>query len=357
MKTLYQFLLLLSVVSLTAACSQTSKEKTQADTTKVATSEPLAEKKIEIPVEKTENPTSTEGFDPASMPVSSQTLGAFPYVSLIEGYAKMDRSNQNGSAEISSQKDVAFDRYEFFDGTKLIPIEGRLITIRATGKGASSFQVMKTYETLITGLGGVKVWQGSGKVMYENEIKFEDERHRGNYQLAKEDMGVYVVKTQDREVWVEAYKTWQQKDANSDNYWLTVVEREALPMKASILPAEQLKKELDANGRVALYINFDTDKASIKSESQPIVEQVVKLLKANPDLKLTVEGHTDNAGTPDYNRQLSESRAKAVMTALTGQGIASSRLKAIGFGQTKPLADNANEQGKAKNRRVELVKQ
>ncbi|HEX8659785.1 MAG TPA: OmpA family protein, partial [Hymenobacter sp.] len=73
-------------------------------------------------------------------------------------------------------------------------------------------------------------------------------------------------------------------------------------------------------------------------------------------LKLAVQGHTDNAGTPVHNQELSEARARTVVATLTAQGIAPDRLQAAGFGQTKPLADNATEPGKAKNRRVELVK-
>lgn len=84
--------------------------------------------------------------------------------------------------------------------------------------------------------------------------------------------------------------------------------------------------------------------------------EVVKLLQANPALRLAVEGHTDNAGTPAHNQQLSEARAHAVVTALAAQGIATGRLQSAGFGQTKPLADNATEAGRAQNRRVELVK-
>jgi outer membrane protein OmpA-like peptidoglycan-associated protein len=86
------------------------------------------------------------------------------------------------------------------------------------------------------------------------------------------------------------------------------------------------------------------------------VAEVVKLLQASPALRLAVEGHTDNAGTPAHNQQLSEARAQAVVAALAAQGIATSRLQAAGFGQTKPLADNATETGRAQNRRVELVK-
>lgn len=84
--------------------------------------------------------------------------------------------------------------------------------------------------------------------------------------------------------------------------------------------------------------------------------EIVKLLQANPALKLAVEGHTDNAGTPAHNQTLSEARAREVVRTITAQSIAPDRLQAAGFGQSRPLADNATEDGRAKNRRVELVK-
>jgi outer membrane protein OmpA-like peptidoglycan-associated protein len=113
---------------------------------------------------------------------------------------------------------------------------------------------------------------------------------------------------------------------------------------------------LNAKGSVALYINFETSKSIIKPESQTIVDQIAQLLKENPALKINVEGHTDNVGTPAANQTLSESRAKAVMNTLVTKGIYKTRLAAKGWGQTKPVSDNNTDDGKAKNRRVEIVK-
>jgi outer membrane protein OmpA-like peptidoglycan-associated protein len=86
------------------------------------------------------------------------------------------------------------------------------------------------------------------------------------------------------------------------------------------------------------------------------VVEVVKLLQQNPALRLAVQGHTDNTGSADHNRQLSKARAQAVVANLTQHAIASPRLQAAGFGPDRPIADNGTEQGKARNRRVELVK-
>jgi OOP family OmpA-OmpF porin len=289
------------------------------------------------------------GFDINKVPIVNPPLGQFPYFSLIEGYQRSDRTKD----DLEYNRDAAYDRYEFFDGTRIIPVEGRLTTIEAKGEGASPFQIFKTYESLVAGLGGVKVFEGDMRAMDSRNLTFRENRHR--YPVSDDDqMAVYVVRMPNKEIWVEAYvSTFLRR---TGVYYLTVVEKKAFEAKASLLPAEEMKKEIEAEGHVALYINFDFDKADIKPESQPIVNEIVTLLRNNPSLNLTVEGHTDNVGTLAYNKQLSEARAKSVVAALTSQGIEARRLKAAGFGQEKPISDNSTDEGRAKNRRVELVK-
>ena len=113
---------------------------------------------------------------------------------------------------------------------------------------------------------------------------------------------------------------------------------------------------LNKDGRITLSIHFDTGKATIKPESQKIVNEIAALLKGNSGIQVSIEGHTDNTGTPQGNRSLSEARAKAVVEAVAGLGVEASRMSAVGWGQDKPIADNATEDGRAKNRRVEVVK-
>ena len=120
--------------------------------------------------------------------------------------------------------------------------------------------------------------------------------------------------------------------------------------------ADSLKSELDKNGRAVLYINFDFNKATIRPDAKPIIAQVVKLLTDDPSLTLVINGHTDNVGQHDYNVKLSQTRAAAVVSALVAARIAPGRLSSGGFGPDQPIADNGTEKGRAKNRRVELVK-
>ncbi len=125
---------------------------------------------------------------------------------------------------------------------------------------------------------------------------------------------------------------------------------------AQDVTASAMLDALNKDGRVALYINFDTGKATIRPDSKPIIDQIVQMMKANGSLELSVEGHTDNVGDAKSNQVLSENRAKAVAAAIVAQGVEAKRLSTAGYGQDKPVADNSSEEGRAKNRRVELVK-
>jgi outer membrane protein OmpA-like peptidoglycan-associated protein len=122
--------------------------------------------------------------------------------------------------------------------------------------------------------------------------------------------------------------------------------------------AKAMSDALQQTGHIALYnIYFDTDKADLKPESDAALKEIQKLLTANPKLNLFVVGHTDSTGDFDHNLDLSRRRAAAVRDALINRmHIAASRLSANGVGPLSPVASNDAEAGRAKNRRVELVK-
>ncbi|MGH9159684.1 MAG: OmpA family protein, partial [Vicinamibacteraceae bacterium] len=136
---------------------------------------------------------------------------------------------------------------------------------------------------------------------------------------------------------------------------------ETVPMEAKMVKvdAASMAKDIAASGHVALYgIYFDTDKTDIKPESAETLQEIAALLKQDAKLNLYVVGHTDNQGGYEYNMDLSQRRAAAVVTSLTSaHGVDTQRLKPAGVGLLVPMASNDNDEGRAKNRRVELVKQ
>jgi outer membrane protein OmpA-like peptidoglycan-associated protein len=104
-------------------------------------------------------------------------------------------------------------------------------------------------------------------------------------------------------------------------------------------------------------IQFDFDKSTIRADSEPVLQRVLGILNARPDLKLEIQGHTDNVGSGEYNQRLSETRATSVVAWLAGKRITHGRLTARGYGMSQPVADNGSDEGRARNRRVELKKQ
>jgi outer membrane protein OmpA-like peptidoglycan-associated protein len=158
---------------------------------------------------------------------------------------------------------------------------------------------------------------------------------------------------------VAGKKIWVQVDINNngEQYVLTVVEEAAMEQKVEFT-AMELAKALGDTGSVALYgILFDTGKATIKPESAKALAPVGELLTSQASLKLEIQGHTDNVGAPAANLKLSQDRAAAVKAYLVKTfGVAADRLLPVGLGDTRPVGDNKTDDGRAKNRRVELVK-
>ncbi len=150
--------------------------------------------------------------------------------------------------------------------------------------------------------------------------------------------------------------TWCYVEASEGYYGLWIIDEKDFEKKLTF-SAEQMKKALDAEGHVAVYgILFDTDKAFLKPESVPPLQEIVKLLQQNASLKVEIQGHTDDQGSDEHNMTLSDNRARTVLQYLTLFGIAPERLTAKGYGETTPVAPNDTPEGRAKNRRVELVK-
>jgi len=208
-------------------------------------------------------------------------------------------------------------------------------TLKEDAKPSSELQISRNYVSAVKNMGGT--------ILFDGQCSDADCAENCGYRM----MIGKVIKG-GNELWVEVVPF-----NDGGDYYLTVVAKEA--MKQDVTASDMLNA-LNRDGHIALYINFDTGKSIIKPESKVIIEQIVQMMKANPEVKISVEGHTDNVGNPKSNKMLSDDRAKAVVTAIVAQGIDAKRLSSVGHGQDKPIADNKTEEGRAKNRRVELVK-
>ena len=164
-------------------------------------------------------------------------------------------------------------------------------------------------------------------------------------------LSTIVIQKDGKETWVEV-RSWPSF------YRLNIIERTIMKQEI-IANADAMGDNLKNTGHVAVYgINFDFGKADLRPESDTVISQISILLKNDLSLKLYVVGHTDNAGTLDLNMKLSKERADAVVNSLTTKyGIQADRLKSFGLASLAPVASNDTDEGRAKNRRVELVKQ
>ena len=236
-------------------------------------------------------------------------------------------------------EDIKFDSYNFFNGKNCTTVEGkkfkRTYTLKEDAQKSSVIQISRNYANAVRKMGGTVIFEGAPQ----------------NAECADNNglqMMIGKVVKDGNEMWVEVVPTGDGSD-----YYMTIVLKELMKQDVT---ASNMFDALNRDGHIALYINFDTNKSVIKPESKSIIDQIVEMLKSNPELKLSVEGHTDNVGNAVANKALSEERAKSVITAIVSQGIAVERLSSSGYGQDKPIGDNNTEEGRTKNRRVELVK-
>jgi outer membrane protein OmpA-like peptidoglycan-associated protein len=291
-------------------------------------------------------------FDLASVPVTSKELPAFPYLSTPSGVEK---------ANISERVDLDFDRTHVVAGEDLRQVEGRIYEryFYLSDLKWSPLAAHRNYENALKAMGATRV--DKMNPMSEAFIA----RHGGDQDAIQKKLDVRSFAPSDDpdvpnfEQWLIRTPTtniWLSFHLASNAIYLRTVEEKALEQKVSVVPAEKLSRVLKADGHVALYLNFDHDSAAIRPDSLPAVGEVAKLMRSEPGLKLKVEGHTDNVGTPEHNRKLSLARAQSVVKAIVDQSIAPSRLTPAGLGSDRPLADNGSEEGRAKNRRVELVR-
>jgi outer membrane protein OmpA-like peptidoglycan-associated protein len=233
---------------------------------------------------------------------------------------------------IKNCDDKDFDRYTFYtDKGKEVDVEGHYTMIWYEAnegvKIASPLAIIRNYQQAIKRVGG--------------NVLFEDSRYT-SLKFAKNG----------KEIWALIDTAW------SGGYQIHLVEKQEMTQEI-VADAQAFSNDLKDTGHTAVYgIYFDTGQSVIKPESEAALAEIAKLIKGNADLKLNVVGHTDNVGGIDSNMRLSQARANAVVQALVGKyGIAAIRLKTYGVGSLAPVASNDTEEGKARNRRVELVKQ
>lgn len=238
---------------------------------------------------------------------------------------------------IYEYKESDFDSEEFYDPAKKgagdkVTVEGRKFFIKygiSEGvKPPTELQITRNYANAIRKIGGIAYEESSGWLWMK---------------LARDG----------KEIWARVYV-----GGNGEFYHLVIVEKASMVQEV-VADAKTMAEDISNAGKVAVYgIYFDTNKTEIKQESEPTLTEIARLMKENPALKLHVVGHTDNVGEFSYNMKLSQARAEAAVATLVSKyAVSQNRLKSFGVGPLAPVTSNKTEEGRAKNRRVELVEQ
>jgi outer membrane protein OmpA-like peptidoglycan-associated protein len=240
----------------------------------------------------------------------------------IEGSKDHPMFNRLSGFYITDYSAEDFATHQFYYLDKDDVVEGKKTSIAyVSDNEVGALKIIRNFSNAIKKIGGQAFEEGENRV-------------------------VLFLKKGNAETWAEVY-------SYSDSYNLTIIEKGEVEQE---ITANAILEELNKTGKAILYINFDSGKSTIKKESMPIVEQIIEMMNQAKDINLSVEGHTDSDGSNESNLKLSEARAKAVVEAITKGGIDAARLSSAGFGEEKPIADNSTDEGKAKNRRVELIK-
>ena len=256
---------------------------------------------------------------------------------------------------------------------KKLEVKGELTRIGYEGPAkASAIEVLENYRGLLEGNGYKVIYEAAGddigsdaggwfaKVTGEVDQLFEYSNSAAHYMVAerdkdgvKTDIGLYVT---EYDIGTKGKTDIVKGQAIID---LNIVRAGALKSKMVTVSSSEIKKGIVEQGHIAIYgIYFDTDKSDLKTESKTSLDQVAQYLKDNPDIKIHVVGHTDNVGEMAHNLKLSNDRAGAVVAALEKDyAVPAERLNPAGVGPLAPIASNETDEGRAKNRRVELIPQ
>lgn len=286
-------------------------------------------------------------FDINSIPVSDKELGAFPFFSLPDGLAEQNKPIQR-----------KFDRLFFPLNGIMTPVEGKLWKSNIVVKPGTSDEwslpyFEKSYDEAIKAAGGVKVFDG--QISNEEYDRYKSQAaylgEDGSIGYTDQNIKVYVIRRAD------GGDVYIQLTGNTAGGYLNILQKEPFKQTITMLKSDEIQKELTEKGKAVLHINFDVDKATLKTDGKEAVNEIAKVLTADKSLKIAVNGYTDNTGDEKHNLELSKQRALTVKNELISKGIASNRLTSEGFGPKNPITQNTSEEGKAQNRRVELVKQ
>lgn len=326
----------LAFASLIASCNSSLQDQNGEET-----ETPLTSESTENISEETE---FTAHFNINDVAFTTVDIGDFPFITLPKGLEEMNRPLLR-----------AFDLCFFpIDGV-MTPIDGNLYKTNVAAERGTDFSqhyFNKSMEDYLHSIGAVKVFDGEiTKEEYDRYHKQDPNKGgEGDIGYWNENIKVWVIRPKDQGT------IWVQYSSNNASGKLNILQEANFTQTITKVKAEKIVQDLIQSGKSILYINFKVDESTLTDDGKKVVTEIVEALKKDINLKISIEGHTDNSGSATHNKNLSERRAHTVMNALISGGIDQSRLSAKGLGAEKPLVANDSDENKSKNRRVELVR-
>ena len=296
---------------------------------------------------KPEKSTNSSNFK-MEIPISKAELGDFPYFKTLQHYYPRNNSD---SIVFSN------NRTYFYDGKNLFTIDGKVLSGTFSYnygiEKLSVFGCIQEFDKVIETLGGKKVYTGK---MPEEQLKAlagEDLSTLGSrgqvVHHAYKGIIEYVIKTADKEVWVQLVPY----DLD-DNYSLLVIEKDVPLLTINTTKENELIDDLEKNKKGVMHFSFEPDNENLETESKDELLSLVAVYQKHPDWILNLDCYSASIGKAEYTLTLTEKRARAIKQELLNLGVKSNAVIAKGWGDQKPVAPNDTEQGKFANTRIEI---
>ncbi|MDO5524270.1 MAG: OmpA family protein, partial [Bacteroidia bacterium] len=297
--------LFLAAAFLLGACTN---QKNESGST--ADNETQTEETIQNTEER--NADAFTSFNPDNIPETNAELGQFPY------YTVPDWLKTGG---YSGEKELDFALFEFYTGTGFYPVEGPLSIKYFSVKGENEYEsgtwneykFVQSFRKHFESLGAKKIWEGG--IPWDAFDQLDTEKNNTDYSFKHSHKGsqdnqvVYALKQAGKEVFFLI--------ASNSSYGSVIVAQNGeFEQTIGILKSDEIKKQLDEKGKAVLYINFDTDKATLKAEGKEAVAEITKTMNSDNTLEISIDGYTDNTGSAEHNLKLSQARAETVKKEL-----------------------------------------
>lgn len=290
-------------------------------------------------------PAPDTGFDLAAYPVSTVTLGPFPHIALPDGY----RADEAQTVELDSAPMWTGEEFQW--------IEGRVhqsAIFAGPDHAFSQLEIDGYIRNALERIGAAQVARFERIPVHEaaahgltDALRTKYRAGLGHFYAAPGE--TWLARRADGDLWV--FFTTSDRSA----HWIIARSARYDPT-IRLLSGVELKRLIEADGKAIIHVNFASGDGVVSESSIPQIEQVALLLRNEPALRLSIEGHTDDTGSAGRNEALSLARAEAVRDALRSHAVDAARLEVAGHGASRPVAGNDDADGRARNRRVELVR-